>query len=464
MPKRVVLVNPYPDYAEEVNAVTLLPPLGIGYIGSFLEKNGHECTIIDANATRLKNETVAGEIKKLEPDIIGIHSNVVKARSAILLSKLIKSELKVPVILGGPYPTSLPEYVLRESDCDAVVVGEGEETMRELVEKREWDGIEGIALPRDGGMVRTPPRPLIEDLDSLPFPAYHLFPDLGLYTTRARKKLIASIITSRGCPYGCIYCNKNIFGKRFRARSPENVTAEIEYLADEFGVRHIDIVDDNFTLDTDRAMRIADLIISKNLDMEIACHVGLRAERVTKELLVKLERAGVFQIGIGVESGDPEIQKAIKKNLDLERVKKVVGWAREAGIKVNGFFMLGLPYETRESMERTIAFALEMDPHIAQFHITIPFPGTPLYDLIAAEGRFLVSTEGGVLSDYFKTDVLFEFGGLKREDVVEYTKKAYRKFYLRPKKIFELISSPRSLTEMMWYLDAAVQYGKNAFL
>ncbi len=463
MPKSVVLVNPYPDYAKKVNAVTLLPPLGLGYIGSFLEKNGHECTIIDANAMKLKNETVAEQIKKLEPDIIGIHSNVVKAQSAIHLSNLLRSE-GIPIVMGGPYPTSMPEYVLKQSGCNAVVIGEGEMTMLELVEKREWSGIDGIALPCDGRIVRNPPRPLIDDLDSLPFPAYHLFPAIKVYTTRARKKPVASIITSRGCPYGCIYCNKNIFGKRFRARSPENVIAEIEYLANEFGVKHFDIVDDNFTLDTDRAMRIADLIISKNLNVEIACHVGLRAESVTKELLVKLERAGVFQIGIGVESGDPKIQKLINKNLDLERVKKVAGWAREAGIKVNGFFMLGLPGETRESMQSTIDFALEMDPHIAQFHITIPFPGTALYDLIAAEGRFLVPTEGGFLSDYFNTDVLFEFGNLKKDDVSEYSKKAYRKFYIRPKKIFELITSPSSFTEMMWYLDAVIRYGKNTFL
>lgn len=457
---KVVLINPFPENAYGINEATIEPPLGLGYIAAVLEKANCEVQIIDANVLRMPASGVVDLVDKVRPDIVGISTNIVTCLSSFNLVKLLHKRLnKSQIIMGGPYPTSLPEYNLRNSDARAVVIGEGEQTAKEIVEnirqdRHPYKSVPGVAFKEDSHIIKNEPRRLIEDIDRISFPAYHLFPDIGRYKSRARQKPVASIITSRGCPYQCVYCNKGVFGSRIRMRSAENVMEEIDYFVKKYKVRQIDILDDNFTANVNRAERIFDLLIERRYNLSINIQNGVRADGLNQSLIKKMRRAGVFKLGFGVESGDENILKLIKKNLDLEQVIKATGWAKKEGITVYGNFMIGLPGDTAESMEKTIDFSIKMNPDVANFMITIPFPGTEIYEWVSEKGRFLIDTYAGVDAGFYGGQVFFEMGQTTSKLVLRYYKKAYRKFYFRLGKICDLFKNVKSYSELEWILSA----------
>lgn len=457
----VLLINPFPK-AKGINEATIEPPIGLAYLAAVLERDGFESSIIDANILRLENRAVLNRIKDLKPKLIGISLNVVTAASGIELSRNCKSMFPgIPVILGGPFPTSLPEATLKISLADGIVLGEGEETLLEVMRRHRDNGhifkdIEGVIYTEKGDILYNKPRQLIDNLDLLPFPDYNKLPNLLMYKSRARKRPVAGIFTSRGCPFHCVYCNKNIFTDKFRKRSAVNVVEEIGYLVNKFNVRQIDILDDNFSLDLERAHRIFELLIEKKYHLAVNIQNGMRAEQVDEEIIRKMKDAGVFKVSFGVESGDERVLKIIKKDLDLDKVLEATRLMKEAGIIVYGNFMLGLPGDTKDSMQKTIDFAKKMNPDIANFMITIPFPGSELYDWIKKEGKFLVDIEHGVSSGFYGGQVFFALNGLDPQEVLFYYKKAYRDFYMQFSKIVDIIASPRSLYEIKWLIDGGV--------
>jgi radical SAM superfamily enzyme YgiQ (UPF0313 family) len=295
-----------------------------------------------------------------------------------------------------------------------------------------------------------------------------LLPKLKLYKTRYRKKPTASILTSRGCPYHCIFCGSgskdSIFGSEFRARSPENVVGEIKHLAKDFGVKQIDIQDDNFTFDMDRAEKICDLLIEKKIKVILNCQNGVRADRLTRDLVFKLKKAGVFKLNIGIESGDKEVLKRAKKSLDLEQVKRAIKWSREAGIIVQGLLMIGLPGDNEHNMQKTINFAIEANPHIATFAGAIPFPKTEFYDIVEKEGKFTSSVMDGIKDGFLSGEYCFELGKVNQDLINKYLRKAYLQFYLRPSKILEVFMISLSPGEIKWTLKASAPLIKNILL
>lgn len=469
MSDKIVLVNPYPHYATGINEATVYPPLGLAYIAGILEKHNYVCKIIDANILRMHNDEVLKNIEELNPDVACVSINVATAKAGIALAHEIKKRFKKKVIMGGVHASTEPERVLKQSLADAVVFGESEETVLELI-KNKCDpmGIKGLAYLENDQLICTTKRPLIQNLDDLPWPAYHLLPPLKLYKSRSRKSPVAPIFTSRGCPYQCIFCSssskKSVFGPTFRTRSPENVVAEIEYLVDRFGVKQIDVLDDNFTLNMERTEKICDLIIEKQIKVLINLQNGVRADRLTRELVFKLKKAGVYKAGIGIESGDEEIIKNIKKSLDLEQVKRAIQWFREAGVIVYGFFIFGHPGEDEEKMQKTINFAIEANPHIANFNGSLPLPGTELYDIIAREGKFTDSVADGVDVGYQGGTYYFELGKVNPTLINNYVKKAFRQFYFRPSKMFEVFLVSLSWGELKWTFEAVSTIIKNVFL
>jgi anaerobic magnesium-protoporphyrin IX monomethyl ester cyclase len=456
-----IFINPYSYYASGTNEATVYPPLGLCYIASVLEKNGFESKIIDANVLKMENEKIIDIISSYNPDLVGIYTNIVSARAAIELGKMIKEfNSKITTVAGGPLATTLPEKFA--SVFDIVVRGEGELTLLEFNKHMKLKGIDGITFSCNGKIFHNKNRNLIENLDTIPFPAFHLLePNLKKYKCRARKKPVAPILTSRGCPYQCIYCNKSIFGHSFRARSPENVMSEIQHLVDNYKIKQIDILDDNFTLDPRRAEVICDMIIERGYNIAINCQNGVRADRLSEELVGKMKKAGVFKVGIGIESGDKDILKIMKKQLDLEKVKEAIRMFRKNGITTYGFFIFGLPGDTPASMQRTIDFAKEANPTIANFCIAIPFPGTEMFEIVKREGRFLQNMEDGIFSGFYDGEIFFETKETKKEDVIEFYKKAYKEFYFRPGKIMDIVSSARSLGEVSWMLEAAISTSRS---
>ncbi len=450
-----LFINPYPYYASGTNEATVYPPLGLCYMASVLEKNGFESKVIDANVLKLDNEKIIDIISSCNPDLVGIYANIVSARAAIELGNLIKKfNSKIITVAGGPLATTLPEKFV--SVFDIVVRGEGELTLLEINKSRELKEIDGITFSCNGKIFHNKNRSLIENLDTIPFPAFHLLePNLKKYKCRARKKPVAPILTSRGCPYQCIYCNKSIFGHSFRARSPENVISEIQQLVDNYGIRQIDILDDNFTFDPKRAEEICDMLIEKRYNLAINCQNGVRADRLNEILVGKMRKAGVFKAGIGIESGDKDILKIMKKQLDLEKVKEAIRMFRKNGITTYGFFIIGLPGDTPATMQKTIDFAKEANPTIANFCIAIPFPGTEMFEIVKKEGSFLQNMEDGIFSGFYDGEVFFETNETKKDDVIKFYKKAYKEFYFRPEKIMDIVLSARSFGEAIWILEAA---------
>lgn len=455
----IVLINPWPK-AEGINEATIEPPLGLAYIAAVLEREGFKPDIVDASVLRLKVGKVAEIVLQKKPKIVGISANVISARSAFEISRILKRKNKnLKVIFGGPHPTALPKETLEKSKADAIVLGEGEETALEICQRMKrkrplFKNVAGLVYRENGEIIQNERRPLIGDLDSLPFPAYHLLPDLNCYKTRARKKPVASIFTSRGCPFQCVYCSSNIFGKKYRMRSPQNVLEEIDYLVKHYQVKQIDILDDNFTLIKERTDKIFDGLIARGHNLAINLQSGIRADRVDKELIKKMRKAGVFKIAFGVETGDKRVLKIIKKSLDLRAVLKATKWAKKEGITTYGFFMFGLPGETKTSMQKTINFAKKMDPDIAHFGITVPFPGTELYEEIKRRGKFLISVEDGLSSGFEAGEVFYTLDKLNPQLVQYFYKKAYREFYFRPAKIIQMVFSIKSIPELKWILEA----------
>jgi radical SAM superfamily enzyme YgiQ (UPF0313 family) len=447
---KTLFINPNPYYASGINKGTIYPPIGMIYISTILNQNNFESRVIDANMLDMSNKKILNLISSENPETIGISANVVTGIAALELSKLIKEEFKdKTLIAGGPQPTTLPETFL--SDFDIVVRGEGEKTFLEIVKNKKLASINGITFKIGKKIVHNKPVELIKNLDEIPFPDYHLLePSLKKYKCRARKLPVAPIVTSRGCPYQCIYCNKSIFGYTYRYRSPKNIIEEIDYLINQFDIKQIDILDDNFTLVPKNTEEVLGMIIKRKYNITINCQNGIRADTLTREIIHKMKLAGIFKVGIGIESGNKEILQKIKKQLDLFKVKQVIKWFREEGIITHGFFMIGLPWDTKETMQETIDFAIESNPDIANFMITIPFPGTSLYSYIQNNGKFLQSTKQGISSGFYDGCIFYETETTHKEDVFKYYKKAYKNFYFRYTKILKLLLTPTSLSEFKW--------------
>jgi radical SAM superfamily enzyme YgiQ (UPF0313 family) len=464
--ERVLLINPYPYYAIGINEATVYPPLGLASIAAYLEKNRFTCQIIDANILQMKPEQVVEKVKEFNPDIIGIYMNVVTAQSGIEISQLVKGFSSVPIIFGGAFVPEKIDKLLLDSKADYFALGEGELTFLELAQGKPTDEVDGLIYMKEGQLVYNKPRELIQNLDEIPFPAFHLLPHLKLYKSRSRKTPVAPIFTSRGCPYKCIFCSssskKSPFGNRFRVRSPEHVVDEIERLVKEFGVKQIDILDDNFTLYMDRADKILDLIIQRGIKVAINIQNGVRADRLTFDLVKKMKKAGIYKLGIGIESGNVGVLQSIKKSLDLQAVRNTVKWCREVGIICIGFFMIGFPQDTEETIRETIDFAVELNPSLANFMTVVPLPNTELYDIVQKNGWFTKPTENhGTQSGYYAADFHYQTPYINKEKVLELQKLAYRKFYFRPSKIMDMMRDMRSWNEFKWTVAAAMPLLKN---
>lgn len=460
--KDIIFVIPG-EHWEGVNPATNSPSLGVAYLAGMLQKNGFSCAVLDMTVSGISQNDVLEKITQEKPLAVGISVNLFNAKAGITLSRRIKEKYhnNLPVIFGGAFPTSHPEKFLTEGLADCVVIGEGEYTLLEIIRcfKEKSAGglceISGLAYREKDRIFYTQRRERIRDLDSLPFPAWGVFPPLSLYRTRSRKSPAAPLLTSRGCPFNCIYCSKDVFKSEFITRSPQNVIEEIDNLVKVFHVRQLDIMDDNFTQNRDRAEAILDLLMQRRYDLAINLQLGVRADSVDEKLLRKMKAAGVYKIAFGVESGDSGVLKNIKKQLDLDVVLKNARLAKKTGMLVYGFFMFGLPGDTCATMQKTIDLAMKMNPHIANFVITIPFPGTSLYDLIKQEGNLLIDTADGLQSGFYSQKVFYELGDTKAEDVLRYYNLAYRSFYGRISKIMDLLFGIRSLSELWWISSTA---------
>lgn len=369
------------------------PPLGLAYLAAQMEKDGHQVTILDFNCPpRLSLEEQVRRVADFMPDLVGITSMSHIYHKARQLAQKIKENLGCFVAVGGPHPSIFKEALLEEPAIDFVVYGEGEETLSHLVHALEGDlkvdQIGGVCWRRNGQLVRNPPRTAISDLDSLPFPARHLL-RMADYPLRAPDgAVMATLITSRGCPYDCSFCFKGLFGRTYRQRSVASVIREMTELLNTYGICNFYLIDDLFTLNQTWLHEFTETIIEERLNIRWKCLA--RVDRVNPAILRQMRRAGCREVHFGIESGDETILKTISKRIALGQVRSAVSWTRQAGLLVKGYFMVGLPEDTEDTIRRTIDFASQLELDEAMFSLTTPFPGTRLWqDLIGRKPEIL---------------------------------------------------------------------------
>ena len=409
---KVLLIYP-PFSLASYERPIVTPPLGLAYIGAVLEEAGHKVEILDTIALNWKTpikikgrihlgqkwEDINDEIKRSKPDAVGISCPFsCQSRNAHKVAELVKAyDTDVPVIMGGAHPSTLPKSVLRDQNVDYVVIGEGELTMlnllKTLLKGASFNEIDGFAYREEGKTVINPKKKFIEDLDSLPFPARHLLPMKEYFDAKAShgpelmRSPFTSMITSRGCPFNCVFCSiHTVWGRKWRPRSPDNVLLEIEHLIDVYRIREIHFEDDNLTLNKKRMEKICDLILDRGLDIKWFTPNGVAIWTLDKNLLEKMKKSGCYKLSFGIETGCPQTLKFIKKPINLTHARQVIRWANDIGIWTHGFFVIGFPYETREAIYETLNFAVGSDLDFASFFIATPLPGTELLEIVKKEG------------------------------------------------------------------------------
>lgn len=435
-------------YGPYENAENVLPPIGLASLAAVCREAGKKVSIIDAVAERLSLEETARRVVALRPAAAGISAATVAIENAALLAGLVKKGLPgTPILVGGPHVTAVPEKTLSLFNAiDIAVIGEGERTILDLLDALGRGGdlsaVQGIAFRNGGGVTVTPPRPFIEDLDSLPMPAYDLLPDLArLYRPAAHnfKRLPStSMLTSRGCPGRCIFCDLKTFGNRCRRNSIPYTMRVVEYLTGTFGIRDLRIPDDTFVISKKHVLAFCDELLARGLDVSWSCQA--RVNLVDPELLRAMRRAGCWQIDYGIESGSQKIMDTLRKGITREQALRALRWTRDAGIQTKGYFMLGSPGETPETIRETIAFAREAALDSFQVSFFTPFPGSPVYDEIARHG--VLEEQWGSMSIW---NPVFVPRGMTKAELVDASRRALRSFYLRPRTILRYLTRIRSL-------------------
>lgn len=360
------------------------PPMGSLYLGAYLEREGYQVDIRDFSSS-----AEAPDYSRY--DLVGISTDTTRHIRAMKIARRAK-EAGCTVVMGGPHPCYIDEEILSTPWVDFIVHGEGEVTLLELVRtleggedgeggEKQWEGIKGLSFRQDGEVVRTPARPVIQDLDSLPLPARHLV-DIALYQrTKFGERSITPVFTSRGCPFNCHFCSSSsFFGTKWRARSPEGIVDELEELTKRYGFGAAAFVDDNFTLFPQRVVAISEEILRRGLD--IWWWNLSRAETIVQneEMLKVMRRAGAKTIYIGVESANPLTLSDLGKKMSLDTVVKAVELLKKHGFEIFASYIFGHPRETARDIHKTIRFAKRLDTNVAQFSILTPYPGTALYE------------------------------------------------------------------------------------
>ncbi len=443
-------------YAKKQEITPVFPPMGLAYIAAVLKKNNVPVEILEANAWDLTHEQISNYIKSYSPDFVGITSTTSLIEEAHEIAKLCEKGIKV--VIGGVHASSMAQETLEKfGRFDYLVRGEGEFAMLELVQGKSISKILGLSYRDKKKIIHNKERKLNEDLDSLPFPARELLPMSKYFSVGAKQTPSDYILSSRGCPYQCIFCADHlVHGRKFRYRTAENVIKEVEYLSSK-GVRDFDFIDDNFTMIPERVDKFCDIMIEKGLNKKISwrCSNGIRVDLITPALLKKMKQAGCYMVSLGIESGNEEILNKMKKSINLEKVRRAVKWCKHAGIETRGLFMFGNLGENKKTMEDSIKFAKSLDLDTATFHITIPFPNTDYWKIIQKEGKIYPKN----YRDYIAYgNVIFQHGQLDEKTLIEMQKRAYREFYFRPKIILKALKNLRDMEKLKIYLNAGMAF------
>lgn len=368
----------YP-YFNDDHSIFKFPPLGLGYLASYVREHGYSVAVVDC--TFMKEKDAVETAKSLRPRVVGVYSMLSTVDKAIEIAKQLKDSSEM-LVAGGPMPTLSPKVFL--DHFDVASIGEGEETILEILESLEkgtsLSKVEGIAYKeKEGKITVTSSRPLRKCLDSLPFPARDLYEHRAYkdYFCRYHGYTITSMMTSRGCPFNCDFCSRPVFGRSYRGRSPSNIVDEMETIVD-YGYDRIWFADDIFPIDKESGLSVYNEIIGRKLDISWECLC--RADIMNHEIALKMKKAGCLRVFFGLESGNNNILTAMNKRLTVEQARRAVETVKSVGIKAGAFFILGYPGENDDTMLDTLRFASSLP--LDYFSFTVPYPllGTGLYE------------------------------------------------------------------------------------
>ena len=422
----ILLVQPPSRTLHREDVV--VPPLGLAYLASALGRERHRVGILDAFAMGMSWGDFESEVKREKADLIGIGGMTPTIDNTLRAARICRPHTRT-LVVGGPHLSVRQQEFFRECpEADFGIVGEGEGAFSALVRNLE-EGKDPWEVPGLVGPEKTnPPGKFIDDLDSIPFPSRHLMPNHAYRYALWPGKKITTLITSRGCPYHCIFCDKSVFGSRWRARSPRNVLDEMEQIVKDFKIRSIILYDDLFTVNKQRAIEICQGILDRGLRFEWKCEG--RVDRVDEEILRWMKKAGCSLIAYGVESGNQEGLDYLQKKITLSQVRRAFELTHRAGIRPMAYFILGIPVETFEQSLKTVEFARELKPEYAQFSILSPYKGTKLYEEALAKGWYReVDANNPFDKDQKRPALLSE--NWSEEKLKEILKQAHRRFYFR---------------------------------
>jgi len=451
-------ILPEPETSNMTKTIVCYPPLGLMYIASYMKKNSaHDVSIIDARVLRIGYEDLERRIRDVGPDLVGIQATTFTLKDALLTAKLVKKiNPDIYVNIGGVHTTVYPKETLAYPEVDSITIGEGEVTFTELADalagSRPLETIKGIGFKKAKELVFNTPREFIEDLDGLPFPSRSMLPFKEYHSAVSKSKFVGTMVTSRGCPFNCLFCFTK--GRKFRQRSPENVIKELKECI-KLGITEFEFYDDTFTVNRKRVMDICDLIIKEKLKIKWA--IRARVNTVNYEMLKKLKEAGCLRINYGVEAGTPEILKVIRKGITIEEIKKVFSMTRKLKITTVAYFMIGHPTETREQILKTIEFAKSLKPDYCLFTVAVPFPDTDMYKMgfdtgLYKEDHWLQFAKNPL--EPFRPKVWTE--KLTEKELLDLLESAYKKFYLTPYYIMKNLLSIRSIPELKRNIEVAL--------
>lgn len=430
-------------------------PLGVAYLASVLRNNNHEVSIVDClteDQVVINNENgmftigmswdnIKEKLSVLKPEIVGIsNSYSVQSPSVLKLAEFVKRNCDAKVVLGGAHPSALAQEILKDNNIDFVIIGEGEDSFLKLIksmsENKSFNKIDGLGYRLDDQIKINPKTHYIADLDKIPFPSWDLFPAIDKYlysknphSNFLRRPPYMPILTSRGCPGNCIFCSIHVsFGYNWRSRSYLNVVDEIETLVKERGIREIHFEDDNLTFDRKRMLDICNEIISRKIDIAWTTPNGVHISNLDEELLCKMKESGCYRLFLGIESGNSNVLRNIikKKNVSLDEVRLKVRFMRKLKIETVGFFVIGLPHETKKEIRDTINFACSLGLDDVLFSIATPYPGTDLWSLYEEQCGF-------ALDDYAKLRpkcAVMSIGPLSIKGIENFRNEAYLKFQI----------------------------------
>lgn len=390
--KKITLINPpYERIAKGYNFVRHItnrgPSLGLLYLASAVRNHGYEVTLIESDIENLNVKQVVDRLCEQSPDFIGISLFTVSVWQSALIAKQIKQQLpKCTIIVGGPHISSMSmETMERFKEFDLAVIHEGEEVLPKLldalVNKQNLGDVLGIVYRENDELIKTQAAPTISDLDKLPTPAWDLLPNFPEAYLPAiydyPQAPVATLVASRGCPFLCKFCDTSTFGAQVSAYSPEKVYSMMKNLQDDYGIRHIQFVDDLFLASRIRTLALCDLIIKNKLNMTWSC--AARVDTVKPDVLARMKAAGCWEISFGLETGSNELLQKMEKSARVEISERAINWTAAAGIRCKGLFMLGYPGETEETITQTKAFTKRIPMTTMNLTKFTPYPGSPIY-------------------------------------------------------------------------------------